>query len=122
MSISSTIVNRNHQVMEKSQKTSKISKRVILKTNDVKRHIESKVDGYDNNGDEKKENVIGSVRQTSFEMIDELSEYEILRERNIEKRRSLFQELNLNQARDYLHIMLPSRFGILGIFLYSSGF
>jgi len=39
------------------------------------------------------------LKNASVEGVEELSEYELLRERNIEKRRKLFQELNINQAK-----------------------
>ena len=38
------------------------------------------------------------MKENSGEDLNEPSEYELLRQRNIEKRKSLFQELNLNQV------------------------
>ena len=38
------------------------------------------------------------MKENSGEDLTEPSEYELLRQRNIEKRKSLFQELNLNQV------------------------
>ena len=39
------------------------------------------------------------MKENSGEDLNEPSEYELLRQRNIEKRKSLFQELNLNQVK-----------------------
>ena len=38
------------------------------------------------------------MKENSGADLNEPSEYELLRQRNIEKRKSLFQELNLNQV------------------------
>ena len=43
-------------------------------------------------------NYISKMKENSGEDLNEPSEYELLRQRNIEKRKSLFQELNLNQV------------------------
>lgn len=49
------------------------------------------------NVEENKEN--SPPEDTHFAMINQLSEYEILRERNIEERRRLFLELNLSKSK-----------------------
>ena len=50
------------------------------------------------------------LKNASVEGVEELSEYELLRERNIEKRRKLFQELNINQVTLFFKNPLLSRF------------
>ena len=46
----------------------------------------------------KRNNYSAKMKENSGEDLNEPSEYELLRQRNIEKRKSLFQELNLNQV------------------------
>jgi len=45
------------------------------------------------------------MKENLGEDLTEPSEYELLRQRNIEKRKSLFQELNLNQVGNVKYIL-----------------
>ena len=85
-------ISNNRTRKEKSNNTSFSKDKRTIKVL-PKRHQSKNTDGN------KKENTSSVLSQkTSFDDSDELSAYELLRQRNIEERQNLFQELNLNQV------------------------
>jgi hypothetical protein len=61
-----------------------------------------------NTNENKKENTRVMSQKNSFDDSEQLSAYELLRQRNIEERQSLFQELNLNQVNLCLVRRIPT--------------
>ena len=92
--VSSTSANQNRQNMEDCVNIAQ-SNKLMTKG---KWFPENQIDSYKKSREEKKENIISPKGQTETEMLVERSEYEMIRERNIERRRNLFQELNFNQV------------------------